>query len=220
MVKRRTVQIAGSQNSSWMLSGSRNTTTDPIGVSAIGVYSIPRADSSLLPLLERRAVLDTEREMVQASTELIETVTIAAVIFEYSQNPSRLRIGEHPVLDRLVIAGQQLRHPQQSAVPLGTAISIRHRQRNVMTTSDRRHSALPNEATAGEPYPTNVRREVLPTRNSLVQRCAPVEAWTCELWALRDSNPRPPPCKASEAERCAQPRFRRSALSETRKVRG
>jgi len=36
---------AGSQNSSWMLSGSRNTTTDPIGVSAAGVNAIPRAES-------------------------------------------------------------------------------------------------------------------------------------------------------------------------------
>ena len=32
-----TVQTVGSQNSSWMLSGSRNTITDPIDVSAIGV---------------------------------------------------------------------------------------------------------------------------------------------------------------------------------------
>jgi hypothetical protein len=40
------LQMAGSQNSSWMLSGSRNTITDPIGVSAIGVYWIPRTDSS------------------------------------------------------------------------------------------------------------------------------------------------------------------------------
>ncbi len=41
-----------------------------------------------------------------------------------------------------------------------------------------------------------------------------------QLWALRDSNPRPPPCKASEAERCAQPRLPRSPVSETRTVRG
>src|SRR5262249_5023670 len=39
-------QPAGSQNSSWMLSGSRNTMTDPIGVSAIGEWSTPRAFSS------------------------------------------------------------------------------------------------------------------------------------------------------------------------------
>ena len=41
-----------------------------------------------------------------------------------------------------------------------------------------------------------------------------------DSWALRDSNPRPPPCKASEAERCAQRPLPRSALSETRTVRG
>jgi hypothetical protein len=35
----RLLQSAGSQNSSWMLSGSRNTITDPIGVSVIGVKS-------------------------------------------------------------------------------------------------------------------------------------------------------------------------------------
>ena len=40
------VQPAGSQNSSWMLSGSRNTITDPIAVSAIGVKSIPCLVSS------------------------------------------------------------------------------------------------------------------------------------------------------------------------------
>ncbi len=141
--------MAGSQNSSWMLSGSRNTITDPIDVSAIGVYVDSSRRQLALPLLERRAILDTEREVVQAGTELIETVTLAAVILAHAQNPSRPRIGEHPELDRLVVAGQHHRHPQQPAVPLGTAISIRHRQRNVMTTSNRRHSALPDEASAG-----------------------------------------------------------------------
>ena len=36
-------------------------------------------------------------------------VTLADVILEHSENPSRLRIGELSVLDRLVIAGRQHR---------------------------------------------------------------------------------------------------------------
>jgi hypothetical protein len=37
----------GNQNSSWMLSGSRKTMTDPSGVSAAGVKVTPRCSSSL-----------------------------------------------------------------------------------------------------------------------------------------------------------------------------
>ena len=41
----RVLQAPGSQNSSWMLSGSLKTITDPIGVSAIGVKVMPREES-------------------------------------------------------------------------------------------------------------------------------------------------------------------------------
>ena len=75
----------------------------------------------------------------------------------------------------------------------------------------------PVEASSGRAHVARAARHFaaagMPNR-----RAAPLHP--LRLWALRDSNPRPPPCKASEAERCAQPRFRRSALSETRTVRG
>ena len=73
-----------------------------------------------------------------------------------------------PVLDRLVIAGQQHRQPQQSAVPLGTPISVRHRQGNVMTTSNRRHSALLYEASAGRMIALQRRTSSAATRTTLV----------------------------------------------------
>ena len=131
--------------------------------------------------------------------------------------PTRAR----DALTRVDLDGQT--HPQ-AAAELGISVSgMKSRvQRATTPTQGPAHRLLPGGGRS--------RRRRVPLPHS-TPRCADVEALrstprdvrvaaATELWALRDSNPRPPPCKASAAKRCAQPRFRRSALSETRTVRG
>ena len=108
--------------------------------------------------------------------------------------------------------------------------------------SDHRHDptfAINLRAVGHHVARSRARAKTRPTRSAVVARVGPTvkkspgmsldsprvrtgRLWplTSYLWALRDPNPRTPPCKASEAERCAQSRFRRSGLSETRTVRG
>ena len=126
-----------------MLSGSRNTITEPIGVSAIGEHSMPRA-ATALPCFEFGSTGDAEGEMIKAGPELIELVVIAALIFAYANDPARRRTRQDAKLDCVVVTGQDDLHPEQTAVPVRTSVGISNGQRDVMAPRDRRHMRILN----------------------------------------------------------------------------
>ena len=69
---RWTRRQTGSQNSNWMSSGSRNTTTVPIGVTAAGVNVMPRRASSASHDGQLIGAGDAEGEVVEPGPHLIE----------------------------------------------------------------------------------------------------------------------------------------------------